>query len=93
MGKGIGEGAVVLGQLLGYDDEGERMAVLDSGLAVRRVEFARELKGLTGEALEGFERVAKEGSRNGVDPGLVKAVEAMDERIGRFVLRSEEEFQ
>jgi len=88
LGKGIGEGAVVLGQLLGYDDEAERMAVLDAGLAVRGVEFARELRDLTGEALEGFERVD-----GGVDPGLVEAVKAMDERIGRFVARSEEEFQ
>ena len=42
----LGEGATVLGQLLGYEDPKERLAVLDTGLSVRGVEFAKELKEL-----------------------------------------------
>lgn len=88
LGKGIGEGAVVLGQLLGYDEKAERLAVLDAGLAVRGVDFAHELKGLTSEALEGFKAV-----QGGVDPGLVKSVEEIDERIQQFIEKSSQHFQ
>mmetsp|Transcript_12307 Transcript_12307/g.18876 ORF Transcript_12307/g.18876 Transcript_12307/m.18876 type:complete len:348 (-) Transcript_12307:99-1142(-) len=88
LGKGIGEGAIVLGQLLGYDEKAERLAVLDAGLAVRGVDFAHELKGLTTEALEGFE-----GVQGGVDPGLVKSVEEIDERIQQFIDKSSQHFQ
>mmetsp|Transcript_14030 Transcript_14030/g.22931 ORF Transcript_14030/g.22931 Transcript_14030/m.22931 type:complete len:129 (+) Transcript_14030:1041-1427(+) len=96
LGKSIGEGAIVLGQLLGYDDKAERLAVLDAGLAVRGVEFARELKGLTNEALEGFEAVQQQqqdGGGGGVDPELVKSVEEMDERIQLFIDKLEQHFQ
>mmetsp|Transcript_20925 Transcript_20925/g.34310 ORF Transcript_20925/g.34310 Transcript_20925/m.34310 type:complete len:129 (+) Transcript_20925:1066-1452(+) len=96
LGKSIGEGAIVLGQLLGYDDKAERLAVLDAGLAVRGVEFARELKGLTNEALEGFEAVQQQqqdGGSGGVDPELVKSVEEMDERIQLFIDKLEQHFQ
>eukprot|EP00984_Skeletonema_dohrnii_P030056 scaffold21168_cov141-Skeletonema_dohrnii-CCMP3373.AAC.6 len=88
LGKGIGEGAIVLGQLLGYDEKAERLAVLDAGLAVRGVDFAHELKGLTAEALEGFQ-----GVQGGVDPGLVKSVEEIDERIQQFIEKSSQHFQ
>jgi len=88
LGKGIGEGAIVLGQLLGYDEKAERLAVLDAGLAVRGVDFANELKGLTTEALEGFK-----GVQGGVDPGLVKNVEEIDERIQQFIEKSSQHFQ
>lgn len=81
--KGIGEGAIVLGQLLGYDDKAERLAVLDAGLAVRGIEFAYELSALTGEALEGFKAV-----KGGADPGLVASIEEIDARIGLFVEKS-----
>ena len=80
LGKGIGEGAIVLGQLLGYEDESERLAVLDAGLAVRGVEFANELAALTEEALEGFKAVP-----SGADKELVKSVEVIDERIRVFI--------
>lgn len=80
LGKGIGEGAIVLGQLLGYEDESERLAVLDAGLAVRGVEFANELAALTEEALEGFK-----GVPSGADKELVKSVEVIDERIRVFI--------
>ena len=97
LGKTIGEGAIVLGQLLGYENKAERLAVLDAGLAVRGVEFARELKGLTCEALEGFEAVQQQqqddGGGGGVDPELVKSVEEMDERIQLFIDKSEQHFQ
>ena len=93
LGKNIGEGAIVLGQLLGYENKAERLAVLDAGLAVRGLEFARELKGLTCEALEGFEAVQQQQQGGGVDPELVKSVEEMDERIQLFIDKSEQHFQ
>ena len=88
LGKGIGEGAIVLGQLLGYDDKVERLAVLDAGLAVRGVDFAHELLALTKEALDGFKSV-----QEGVDPGLVSTVEEIEERIQQFIEKSSEHFQ
>ena len=78
----IGEGAIVLGQLLGYDDEAERLAVLDAGLTVRGVEFANELAALTQEALEGFTVV---GARENVDAELVDRVRVIDDRIQKFI--------
>ena len=69
----------MLGQLLGYDNKAERLAVLDAGLTVRGVEFAVELSALTSEALEGFKTV------KGVDPGLVVSIEEIDERIALFM--------
>lgn len=78
LGKEIGEGAVVLGQLLGYDDRAERIAVLEAGLTVRGPKFAEELLELTAEALEGFKNVGS------VDPELVDRVREIDERIRSF---------
>ena len=80
LGQELGEGAVVLGQLLGYDDKSERLAVLDAGLTVRGIDFAKELAELTSEALEGFERVP-----GGADPELVSIVSEIDERIQHFI--------
>ena len=80
LGQELGEGAVVLGQLLGYDDRSERLAVLDAGLTVRGIPFAKELVELTEEALEGFERVS-----GGADPDLVRIVTEIDERIRQFI--------
>lgn len=80
LGQELGEGAVVLGQLLGYDNRSERLAVLDAGLTVRGVPFAKELVDLTAEALEGFERVP-----GGADPELVRIVMEIDERIRQFI--------
>ena len=80
LGQELGEGAVVLGQLLGYDDRSERLAVLDAGLTVRGIPFAKELVELTEEALEGFERVP-----GGADPDLVRIVTEIDERIRQFI--------
>lgn len=85
LGQELGEGAVVLGQLLGYDDRSERLAVLDAGLTVRGVPFAKELVELTEEALEGFERVP-----GGADPDLVCIVTEIDERIRQFIDKKSE---
>lgn len=85
LGQELGEGAVVLGQLLGYDDRSERLAVLDAGLTVRGVPFAKELVELTEEALEGFERVP-----GGADPDLVRIVTEIDERIRQFIDKKSE---
>jgi len=83
LGKGLGDGAVVLGQLLGYESEAERLAVLDAGLAVRGIAFARELLELTSEALDGFEAVKREGGQ--VDSDLVKMVKSISDRIQHFL--------
>lgn len=79
----IGESAIMLGQLLGYDNKAERLAVLDAGLTVRGVEFAVELSALTTEAIDGFKVV------KGVDPGLVKSMKEIDERIGLFLEKNQ----
>ena len=73
----------MLGQLLGYDNKAERLAVLDASLTVRGVEFAVELSALTHEALEGFKSVKE------VDPGLVKSMEEIDQRIGSFMEKNQ----
>jgi hypothetical protein len=80
LGKELGEGAQVLGQLLGYETSEERIAVLDAGLQVRGVDFARELKALTEEALQGFQNTP-----GGVDQNLINIVAEMDYRIAEFI--------
>jgi len=79
LGKDLGEGATVLGQLLGYEDQSERLAVLDAGLTVRGIHFAKELNSLTKEALDGFQRA------RGVDPTLVQIITEIDHRIESFI--------
>lgn len=76
----IGEEALVLGQLLGYDDARERLAVLDAGLTVRGLDFAKRMAALTKEALEGFTRVPC-----GADPDLVERVSQIDVRLRKFI--------
>lgn len=83
LGKDLGEGAQILGQLLGYDDATERLAVLDAGLTVRGVDFARELSSLTEEALDGFEKVGQN-----VAPELVRMIKEIHDRIQTFIARS-----
>jgi hypothetical protein len=80
LGQDLGEGAQVLGQLLGYDSTDERMAVLDAGLKVRGKEFALELKAMTEEALQGFQNVP-----GGAEPGLVAIIKEVDSRIQEFI--------
>jgi hypothetical protein len=79
LGHDLGEGALVLGQLIAYEDRIERIAVLEAGLQVRGAAFAQELASLTEEALQGFK------SAGDVDPTLVALVEEIDERIKGFI--------
>lgn len=83
LGKDLGEGALVLGQLVAYEDKQERMAVLDAGLTVRGIEFAVELGDLTDEALQGFQSVP-----GGADPTLIQRVEEIDERVKAFIAKN-----
>jgi len=81
LGKELGEGAQILGQLLGYDDRDERIAVLEAGLTVRGKEFAIEMSELTGEALGEFKKMEK----GDADPELVARVEELHKNILDFV--------
>ena len=87
VGKDLGEGAQVLHQLIGYDDDAERTAVLEAGLMVRGKDFAVELQSLTAEALEGLARVPGEGA----DSNLIRIVDSMHQVIRAYVAREEEE--
>jgi hypothetical protein len=80
LGKGLGEAAIVLGQLMGYEKEEELRGVLDAGLTVRGREFALEMSSLTNEALDGFKKVP-----GGVDPGLVERVGYIDSILNDFL--------
>ena len=88
VGHDLGQGAQVLGQLIGYDNDAERNAVLEAGLLVRGADFAVELQALTAEALDGLARVPSPGA----DPNLVAIVESIDAAITRFLER-EQSFQ
>lgn len=87
LGQDLGEAALVLGQLMGYEKEEELLGVLDAGLTVRGNEFALEMASLTEEALDGFSRVP-----GGADPGLVEKVQFIDRRLQEF-LNDTNEFQ
>lgn len=85
----LGEGAVVLGQLLGYDDDNERLAVLDAGLAVRGYDYAIELQELTKNALADFTEMTRnvEEEEGGVvDPELIRRVETINRRIEEYII-------
>jgi hypothetical protein len=88
LGKDMGESAIVLGQLMGYDNENELLGVLDAGLTVRGRDFAIEMASHTREALDGFKRVA-----GGVDPGLVERVSFIDQRLRVFLGEETKGFQ
>lgn len=90
LGKELGEAAQILGQLLGYDDDDERVAVLETGLTVRGVDFAQEMLDLTEEALRGFREDMPEGV---VDPELLTRVTELHRHIVRFVQEEEEQGQ
>jgi len=87
LGRDLGEAALVLGQLMGYEKDEELLGVLDAGLTVRGNEFALEMASLTEEALDGFSRVP-----GGADPGLVEKVQFIDRRLQEF-LNETNEFQ
>jgi hypothetical protein len=61
---------------MGYDDKNELLGVLDAGLTVRGMDFCQELKALTEETLDGFQRV-----NGGIDPDLVERVALIDNRL------------
>lgn len=84
LGKDLGEGAQVLGQLIGYESKEERLAVLEAGLTVRGVEFAAELNAMTMEALEGFKKVL-----GGADPSLVKIIQEINDYIQVFINKNQ----
>ncbi len=84
LGQDLGEGAQVLGQLIGYDSKDERLAVLEAGLSVRGVEFAKELNAMTLEALEGFRNAV-----TGADPGLIAIVQEINDYIQVFIANDE----
>lgn len=88
VGSDLGEAALVLGQLIGYESPGERMAVLEAGLTVRGPDFAKELLEMTTEALDGFKRVI-----GGADPGLADCIEQIDGRLRRYLEQEETEFE
>ncbi|CAJ1958838.1 unnamed protein product [Cylindrotheca closterium] len=87
IGADMGEATLVLGQLMGYDDRDELLGVLDAGLTVQGREFAVEMKGLTEEALRGFESV-----HGGVEPELLDRVSFVDQRLTNY-LEETNEFQ
>eukprot|EP00588_Corethron_pennatum_P012936 CAMPEP_0194282518 /NCGR_PEP_ID=MMETSP0169-20130528/23299_1 /TAXON_ID=218684 /ORGANISM="Corethron pennatum, Strain L29A3" /LENGTH=355 /DNA_ID=CAMNT_0039027869 /DNA_START=76 /DNA_END=1143 /DNA_ORIENTATION=- len=84
MGKNLGEGGIVLGQLVGYEKDEERMSVLRSGLQVRGISFAQELRTLTEEALDGFSAGDEKGM-DAVDPVLVERVRSIDRELESFI--------
>jgi hypothetical protein len=87
IGKGLGEAALVLGQLMGYESNDELLGVLEAGLTVRGRDFGVEMKQHTEEALDGFKKVP-----GGVDPELVDKVTLVDKRLQEF-LDETNEFQ
>ena len=87
LGQDLGEAALVLGQLMGYEKEEELLGVLDAGLTVQGNEFALEMASLTEEALDGFSRIP-----GGADPDLVDKVRCIDRRLQDF-LNETNEFQ
>ena len=81
LGKELGDEALVLGQLLGYDDPRERIAVLRTGMGVRGVEFSKQMGTLTEQALSDFQRLGV-----GVaDPELVERVQGIHDAIQEFL--------
>ncbi|MGK3734359.1 MAG: hypothetical protein ACI8RD_012249 [Bacillariaceae sp.] len=87
LGQDLGEAALVLGQLMGYDKEEELLGVLEAGLTVQGRDFALEMASLTEEALDGFKRIP-----GGADPELVQKVNFIDKRLQEY-LNETNEFQ
>jgi hypothetical protein len=87
IGSDLGEAAKVLNQLIGFDFDEERLAVLDAGLSVQGPAYAYQMLSLTEKSLEGFKRL-------GADPVLVDRVKSIDERLRRYLANQEDgEFQ
>ena len=88
LGQDLGEAAHVLGQLMGYESNNELIGVLEAGITVRGLDFAKELKELTSEALEGFQQV-----QGGVDPELVERVQLIDNHLQNHISEQTNSFQ
>jgi hypothetical protein len=87
IGSDLGEAAKVLNQLVGFDFDEERLAVLDAGLSVQGPAYAYQMLSLTEKSLEGFKRL-------GADPVLVDRVKSIDERLRQYLASQEDgEFQ
>jgi hypothetical protein len=86
IGSDLGEAATVLNQLVGFDFDEERLAVLDAGLSVQGPAYARQMLSLTEQSLQGFERL-------GADPILVERVKSIDERLRKYLESQDGEFQ
>jgi len=84
LGVPLGEGASVLGQLLAYDDPKEQLAVLQTGLELRGIEFANEMLKMTEEALGQMKTLDPAI----VDPELITKLEAIRKGIKSYVSTS-----
>lgn len=82
MGKDLGETALVLNQLLGYDNDNERYAVLEAGLMVRGIDFAEGLLGVTKEALDGLKNIPEQDM---VDGNLIDIIQGVYDKILVYV--------
>lgn len=78
LGSELGEAAKVLNQLVGFDSDQERLAVLEAGLSIQGPAYARQMLSLTEESLQGFKQI-------GAEPGLVERVKAIDVRLRSYL--------
>ena len=95
LGEDLGEAAQVMGQLIGYEDPAERQAVLEAGLTVRGVDFARELKVLSEQALEEFQGVLPSmvsPKAPEILPELTQIVQEIDDSLAAY-LKDNSEFE
>ena len=81
LGKSLGDEALVLGQLMGYDDPQERIAVLQAGMMIRGLEFSQNMGRMTGKALEDFRRLGN----GAADPDLVERVQHIHGAIQEYL--------
>jgi len=88
LGRDLGEAAEVLNQLLGYDDPGERIAVLEAGLQVQGIDFAQDMLDMVNEAVEGFKNLP-DGE---VDPELIQRVTEIASSVEKFVSNSDDDY-
>jgi hypothetical protein len=86
LGKTLGDEAIILGQLLGYDDPNERMAVLQAGLNVRGINFAKNLWACTEQVVSDFDRI---GIQN-TDPELVGRVQEIYKTVGDHIKQQQQ---
>jgi len=76
--------ALILGQLLGYESKYERLAILQTNLNIRGIDFAHTLKQTIQQALQEFDRM-KYLPNYKVDDELIRIVSEMDECVHMFI--------